>query len=85
MAWWRMGEDGGGWRRMALKGRRLGDKRPEIRVGEGLSYGEVENRVENYLEAPILRGRMAGATAVCREKSQLGGEFSFGVCGDHYH
>lgn len=34
MAWWRM----------ALKGTRLGDKRPEKRVGEGLPYGEGKDR-----------------------------------------
>lgn len=34
MAWWRM----------ALKGTRLGDKRPEKRVGEGLPYREGKDR-----------------------------------------
>lgn len=62
---------------MALKGTRLGDKRPKKKVGEGLLYREVKDRLEKYLEFPILRGRiLVVPLAVGRERSQSDDEGS---------
>ena len=58
-------------------GTRLGVKRPEKKVGEGLPYREVKDRLEKYLGVPILRGRTPVVPlAVGRERSQSDDEGS---------
>ena len=50
------------------RGQKRGCGRPESRINEGLSYGEVRDRSGRCLGLPSLRGRMA----VDGERSRLG-------------
>lgn len=59
------------WWGMALNGARLGCRRPESRVDEGLPHRDVKDRLEIYSGVPVLRGRMAVVLlSVGRESSQ---------------